>query len=101
MAAFFASQNCMSPSQEYDVELAAKGEEIHNAQCESCHRDGGRYSEYGTPRIAGQWRVYLEVVMEEYWRPERKMPHTFMNVIISRLHSSDLKALAHYYASQR
>ncbi len=101
MAEFFASQNWISPKQDYDTELANRGEKIHNEKCESCHRDGGRYSDEITPRIAGQWRVYLEVVMEEYWRPERKMPHTFMNVVISRLHSQDLKALAHYYASQR
>ena len=101
MSGFFAAQNWMSPKQEYDPKLAAAGEKLHAQQCESCHRDGGRYQDDATPRIAGQWRVYLEVVMEEYWRPERKMPHTFMNVIISRLHSQDIKALAHYYASQR
>ncbi len=101
MAKFFAAQNWMSPRQEYDATLAHAGEKLHAEQCESCHRNGGRYQDDITPRIAGQWRVYLEVVMEEYWRPERKMPHTFMNVIISRLHSRDLKALAHYYASQR
>ncbi len=101
MASFFASQNWMSPNQEYDAELAALGQKIHDEQCETCHANGGRYASGGTPRIAGQWRRYLEVVMQEYWRLDRKMPHLFMSVIMSRLHSNDLKALAHFYASQR
>ncbi len=49
MAAFFASQNWMSPKQEYDPGLAAAGKKIHDKQCESCHRDGGRYSDDITP----------------------------------------------------
>ncbi len=101
MASFFASQNWMSPKQEYDAELAALGQKIHEKQCEACHANGGRYASAGTPRIAGQWRKYLEVVMQEYWRVDRKMPNLFMSVIMSRLHSNDLKALAHFYASQR
>ncbi len=101
MASFFASQNWMSPKQDFDAELAALGQSIHEEQCEVCHANGGRYASGGTPRIAGQWRRYLEVVMQEYWRIDRKMPHLFMSVIMSRLHSNDLKALAHFYASQR
>ncbi len=101
MATFFAAQPWMSPEQEFDPELVEKGRKIHEQQCETCHRDSGRYSDNQTPRIAGQWRRYLEVVMEEYWRPDRRMPHVFMTVILSRLHSGDLKALAHFYASQR
>ncbi len=101
MASFFASQNWMSPKQDFDAELAALGQTIHEEQCETCHANGGRHASGGTPRIAGQWRRYLEVVMQEYWRVDRKMPHLFMSVIMSRLHSNDLKALAHFYASQR
>ncbi len=101
MASFFASQNWMSPKQEFDAELAAVGQQIHEEQCDACHANGGRHAADGTPRIAGQWRRYLEVVMQEYWRVDRKMPNLFMSVIMSRLHSNDLKALAHFYASQR
>ena len=101
MASFFASQNWMSPKQEFDAALAAVGRKIHYEQCETCHANGGRHASGGTPRIAGQWRKYLEVIMQEYWRVDRKMPHLFMSVIMSRLHSNDLKALAHFYASQR
>ncbi len=101
MATFFASQVWMSPKQEVDPALVEQGRKIHQEQCETCHRNNGRYSDAQTPRLAGQWRRYLEVVMEEYWRPDRKMPHVFMTVILSRLHSSDLKALAHFYAAQR
>ncbi len=101
MAAFFASQPWMSPDQEIDPGLAEQGREIHVQQCEVCHSNSGRYSDDKTPRLAGQWRHYLEIVMEEYWRPERKMPHLFMSIVISRLHTNDIKALAHFYAGQK
>jgi len=101
MAAFFASEPWMSPDQEVDAELVKLGQAIHQQQCEVCHRDAGRFSDEKTPRLAGQWRRYLELVMEEYWRPERKMPNLFMSIIIRRLHTNDLKALAHFYAAQK
>jgi len=101
MATFFAAQVWVSPDQEVDPGLVEKGRRIHVEQCETCHRQYGRHSDSQTPRIAGQWRRYLEVVMEEYWKPDRKMPHVFMTVLVSRLHSGDLTALAHFYASQK
>ncbi len=101
MAAFFATQLWMSPQQEVNPTLVARGRKIHVEKCEVCHKDNGRYQDAETPRIAGQWREYLEIILQEYWRVERDMPHRFMTIILQQLKSGDLSALAHFYADQR
>jgi sulfide dehydrogenase cytochrome subunit len=101
MAAFFATQLWVSPAQEVKPALVARGSKIHTEKCKACHKDNGRYQDAKTPRIAGQWREYLEIILQEYWRVERKMPHRFMTIILQQLKSGDLTALAHFYANQR
>lgn len=101
LAAFFASQVWISPEQEVDPELVKSGKRIHRDGCSACHKDSGRYQDDKVPRLAGQWRGYLEIVLEEYWLRERRMPHLFMSIAISELDEGDLKALAGFYASQR
>lgn len=101
LAAFFAAQVWRTPAQETRPEQVRAGARIHAAQCEACHRRGGRYQDADTPRLAGQWRGYLEIALDEYWRPERKMPSLFMTIVVSRLRSDERGALAEFYASQR
>jgi sulfide dehydrogenase cytochrome subunit len=101
LAAFFASQVWISPEQELDPKLVKIGKRIHRDGCSSCHKDNGRFQDDKVPRLAGQWREYLEILLDEYWLPERRMPHLFMSIAINELDEDDLKALASFYASQR
>lgn len=101
LAAFFASQVWISPQQELDPKLIKRGKRIHRDGCSTCHKDNGRYQDDLVPRLAGQWRGYLEIVLEEYWLRERTMPHLLMVIAISELEKEDLNALANFYASQR
>jgi len=101
LAAFFASQVWISPQQELDPKLVKSGKRIHRDGCSACHKDNGRFQDDTVPRLAGQWRGYLHILLEEYWLWERKMPHLFMSIAISELDEDDLKALASFYASQR
>ena len=101
MAAFFSSQLWKSPAQEINKTLAIRGQEIHQEKCETCHKRSGRFQDDKTPRIAGQWREYLEIILQEYKRFDRKMPHHFMTIIVRQLSSKDLTALAHFYASAK
>lgn len=101
MAAFFASQHWISPDQEVDPVQVEKGGKIHQAKCEACHKDNGRHQDAATPRIAGQWRRYLEIVLNDYWREDRKMPNFFMTTIVNTLSPSDITALANFYANER
>jgi len=101
LAAFFASQVWISPQQELDPKLVKRGKRIHRDGCGTCHKDGGRFQDDTVPRLAGQWRGYLEILLEEYWLWERRMPHLFMVIAVSELEEDDLNALASFYASQR
>jgi sulfide dehydrogenase cytochrome subunit len=101
LAAFFASQVWISPQQELDPKLVKSGKRVHRDGCSACHKDNGRFQDDAVPRLAGQWRGYLEIVLEEYFLRERRMPHLFMSIAISQLDENDLKALASFYASQR
>jgi sulfide dehydrogenase cytochrome subunit len=101
MAAYFASQIWRSPTQEVDASMVSRGKKIHQEKCETCHKNNGRYQDESTPRIAGQWRRYLEIVMQEYAREDRKMPDYFMTVIARTLSPKDISALAHFYASEK
>jgi len=101
LAAFFASQVWISPRQELDPKLVKRGKRIHRDGCGTCHKDGGRFQNDTVPRLAGQWRGYLEILLEEYWLWERRMPHLFMVIAVSELEEDDLNALASFYASQR
>jgi sulfide dehydrogenase cytochrome subunit len=101
LAAFFAAQVWISPEQELDPKLVRSGKRIHRDGCSACHKDNGRFQDDKVPRLAGQWRGYLEILLEEYWLPEHRMPNLFMSIAISQLDEDDLKAVASFYASQR
>ncbi len=102
LAAFFASQVWISPKQEgLDPKLIKRGKRVHRDGCSTCHKDNGRYQDDLVPRLAGQWRDYLQIVLEEYWLRERPMPHLLMVIAVSELEEDDLIALASFYASQR
>jgi sulfide dehydrogenase cytochrome subunit len=101
LAAFFASQVWISPRQELDPALVKNGRRIHRDGCGTCHKDNGRFQNDTTPRLAGQWSGYLEILLEEYWLWERRMPHLLMSIAVSELEKEDLEALANFYASQR
>jgi sulfide dehydrogenase cytochrome subunit len=101
MAAFFGSQIWKSPDQEVDPNLVARGKNVHEKKCEVCHKNSGRYQDSATPRIAGQWSKYLEILLKEYASGERKMPHYFMTTIARTLSPKDMTALSHFYASEK
>lgn len=86
-----------------DEALAKAGAALHKkAKCSKCHEEDGRSTEDDTPRIAGQWVDYLIVKFEDYKNPDVDVPQPKkMAKSINKLSMDDLKALAHFYASQK
>lgn len=101
LVAFFASQTWRSPDQEPDEGLAKKGEKVHQDKCAVCHKDNGRYMDAETPRIAGQGIPFLMSSLEEYRDEERRVMKKYMKKIMEKVRSRQIKALAHFYASQK
>jgi sulfide dehydrogenase cytochrome subunit len=101
IASYLAKQPWVSADVKTDAKLVAQGKSIHNEQCKTCHEDGGRVQEDDAPRLAGQWPDYslhfLHVCHDKGKRCEpRKMGKRVM-----ALSAEELKALAHYYASEK
>lgn len=105
MAKFFAGQTWVSPEQTVDAKKVEQGAKIHEEKCKACHQDNGAMMNEATPRIAGQWLRYLEIVMGAYKDPERKMPDNamvkMMTTQMKMLKEEEISALAHFYASQK
>lgn len=102
IAAYFAEQEWVSAEQEVDAKLAARGKEVHEEKCEVCHEDGGRMQDEEIPRMAGQWRQYLDFQLYDYKHREPRMPQPrAMQKAIDGLSDEDLTALSHFYAGQK
>lgn len=84
-----------------DAAQAATGKKAAK-RCGKCHEDGGRSTEDDTPRLAGQWVDYLIFKMEDYKNPDMTVPQPKkMKKQIDKLSAEQLKAIAHFYASQQ
>lgn len=99
MADFFAGKKLSGQKQKVDAALAAKGKKVHDKNCEKCHEDGGTKSD-GAGRMAGQWMPYLENTMADFLSKDRVMPKK-MAEKTKNLSPEDIKAVIHYYGSQK
>lgn len=86
-----------------DAALAEQGAKVHkSAKCYKCHDNDGRSTEDDTPRLAGQWLDYLQIKFDDYKNADLNVPQPKkMAKAIEKLSADDLKALAHFYASQQ
>lgn len=109
IATFFAKQkwaNAQGAPQSkmataVDGKLAAQGGKIQK-NCAKCHDDDGRSQEDDVPRLAGQWLDYLLIKMEDYKDEGIKVPQPEkMEKQMGKKSLDELKALAHFYASQQ
>lgn len=99
MAEFFGDKKFIRHKQAVDAAKAVKGKQVHEQSCKKCHQEGGRESEDGGV-IAGQWKEYLQITMNEFQSKTRPMPKK-MAEKFEGLSQDDLDALIHFYASQQ
>lgn len=70
--------------------------------CASCHGQGGISSSPGIPNLAGQKQAYLARALQDYKGGLRKGPSSGMMAgIAAQLSSSDMQALAAFYAGMK
>ena len=100
VAAYYAGLPFVAAKQEFDAGLAEAGKAVHDAECDRCHSEGGSNPEDEASILAGQWMGYLTDTMAEYRAGEREQPKK-MEEKLNALSDDDVKALAHYYASQQ
>ncbi|MBS0299579.1 MAG: cytochrome c [Gammaproteobacteria bacterium] len=66
--------------------------------CASCHGADGNSPAPNFPKIGGQYRTYLEKVLNDYKSGNRKDP--VMAGMAANLTPADIENLAFYYSSQ-
>jgi sulfide dehydrogenase cytochrome subunit len=99
MAAFFSDKKFIRHQQAVDAAKVAKGKQVHEENCKSCHENGGRDAgDSGV--IAGQWKEYLQIAMNDFQSKKRPMMKK-MAAKFERLSQEDIEALIHFYASQQ
>ena len=100
VAAYYAAKPFVAAKQDFDAALAEAGKAIHEAECDRCHSEGGSNPEDDAGILAGQQMGYLKDTFAEYRSGEREQPKK-MEEKLNALSDDDVKALAHYYASQQ
>jgi len=96
---YFASQKFMPAKQPFDAAAAARGKQIHAAECEKCHTEGGSVADDDAGILAGQWIAYLQETFKEYKSGKRIMEKK-MKPAIDKLTPEKINDLVQYYASE-
>jgi sulfide dehydrogenase cytochrome subunit len=103
VAEYYAGMVRGSSREEFDEDLAAEGELLHQRHCSRCHLspdDEDVADAVGIP-LHGQRREYLRFAIEEYLSGDRESLLEEMADQISDLGPGDLGALVNYYSSYR
>lgn len=101
IAGWFADQPWVPNDAIAESSLLAMGKEIHETQCETCHEDDGRAQDDESPRLAGQWVGYLHYALEQCREIGKRCQPRKMGERVMKLSDEELRALAHYYSSQK
>jgi len=100
IAAAYAELPYVKAKQDFDAELAAAGEVIHEQHCDRCHADAGMDPEDEAGMLGGQMTGYLRQTFVDYASGDRDQDKK-MKEKLDALSADDVTALLHYYASQQ
>ncbi|MEW5942798.1 MAG: c-type cytochrome [Pseudomonadota bacterium] len=104
MAEFFSKREFVPARQKFDAAKAAEGELLHQQNCRKCHTEGGSQEkdneEDSDGILAGQWKEYLDLALDEFRSGKRPTPDKMADKIRG-LSREQLDALTHYYASRQ
>lgn len=100
LASWYAGREFVPAGEPYDAALAARGAQLHQDKCNSCHTDGGTSSAEQATILRGQRKAYLRLAMEDF-RQERRVAVAEMDAMIRALSDDEMAALVEFYASPR
>lgn len=100
LAEYYAGLEYRAIKQPFDADLAAAGAELHAAQCDKCHSEGGGNADDDAGILAGQPLGYLKQSLAQFANEQRQQPSA-MQRKMTALSELEIEALAHYYASQQ
>jgi sulfide dehydrogenase cytochrome subunit len=100
MAGFFANKPMVRLPQKTDAAKVAKGEELYDDACETCHSENGTAADDDSGILAGQWLPYLTYTMQDFTSGAREMPKK-MKKKVEKLDEAQIEALLQFFASQQ
>ena len=92
--------NWTPAKQDFDADLAAAGEALHNEHCDRCHSDAGMNPEDEASMLGGQQMGYLRNAFGQYADGSREQPSK-MKEKLDALSADDIEALVNFYGSQQ
>ena len=99
LAKYYASKRFRRANQDFNLELARKGELIHERDCEKCHSEGGSVASDDAGILAGQWTPYLKQQFFAFYAEKRKLDRK-MKPKFNKLDKTEIEALLNFYASR-
>jgi len=98
IAAAYAELPYVKAKQDFDADLAAAGEALHNQHCDKCHSEAGTNPDDEAGLLGGQSMGYLSDSFAQYSAGTREQPKK-MKEKMDSLSADDFTALANYYGS--
>ena len=101
LANYFAALPRVASSEEFDPELAGKGESLHNEHCSVCHlRPDDERVQFGLGiPLHGQRKDYLRYALTSYFNGNREALLQPMAHELQELTGDDVDALIEYFVS--
>ena len=99
LAKYYASKKFRRANQDFNLELARKGQLIHERDCEKCHSEGGSLASDDAGILAGQWTPYLKQQFFAFYAEKRQLDKK-MKPKFNKLDKTEIEALLNFYASR-
>lgn len=97
LAGWFSRQPFADHQDGFDPQLAERGRQLHESQCEICHTRYGADPVDEASMLRGQRKAYLRTALEDF-RQGRRSVLPAMDAKLRALEESDLDALAEFYS---
>jgi sulfide dehydrogenase cytochrome subunit len=95
---YFEKQKFFRSVQQFDPEMAKKGEAIHKDKCEVCHTISGSSAADNIGILAGQKMDYLREQIR-FVKDGKRFTSKKMKMRLDALSDQDMEAVVHYYGS--
>lgn len=99
LARHYAGSRWVSAQEKTNAAVVAAGAALHERGCAGCHGSDGRKAEGMTPRLSGQPASFIESMLQSYKNPRARQPSQVMRTAVAPLSNDEMRALAHFYAS--
>ncbi len=99
LARYYAGKRFRRANQNFNLELARKGQLIHERDCEKCHSEGGSLASDDAGILAGQWTPYLKQQFFAFYAEVRQLDRK-MKPKFNKLDKTEIEALLNFYASR-